>query len=135
MRRYIALSTFGFFEGGTLDVNLYNFRVDDGREGEMVMCDSINQFQSVSNSFLIMNFALFRIQFGLTLDKTRSDAMNPFIDNHQDKCILEEPASMQHNGPIAYLNMDLKNLQYDLTEFPFQNFCMFKSIFFDFPEE
>lgn len=34
--------------------------------------------------------------------------MNPFIDNHQDKCILEEPASMQHNGPIAYLNMDLK---------------------------
>lgn len=29
-----------------------------------------------------------------------------------DKCILEEPASMQHNGPIAYLNMDLKNLQY-----------------------
>lgn len=48
-------------------------------------------------------------QFGLTLDKTRSDAMNPFIDNHQDKCILEEPASMQHSGPIAYLNMDLKN--------------------------
>lgn len=37
--------------------------------------------------------------------------MNPFIDDHQDKCILEEPASMQHNGPIAYLNMDLKNLQ------------------------
>lgn len=52
-------------------------------------------------------------QFGLTLDKTRSDAMNPFIDNHQDKCILEEPASMQHNGPIAYLAMDLKNQQYD----------------------
>ncbi|XP_031625257.1 protein GPR107 [Contarinia nasturtii] len=84
VRRYISLSTFGFFNGGTLDVNLYNFRVDDGREGEM---------------------------FGLTLDKTRSDAMNPFIDNHQDKCILEEPASMQHNGPIAYLSMDLKNKQ------------------------
>lgn len=111
MRRYIALSTFGFFEGGTLDVNLYNFRVDDGREGEMVMFDTIDQFQSISISFLITYFALFRFQFGLTLDKTRSDAMNPFIDNHQDKCILEEPASMQHNGPIAYLNMDLKNLQ------------------------
>lgn len=37
--------------------------------------------------------------------------MNPFIDNHQDKCILEEPASMQRSGPIAYLNMDLKNQQ------------------------
>ena len=102
-------------------MNLYNFRVDDGREGEMVMCEKINQFHSVFNSFLIMYFTLFRIQFGLTLDKTRSDAMNPFIDNHQDKCILEEPASMQHNGPIAYLNMDLKNLQYDFTKIPFRN--------------
>lgn len=37
VRRYIALSTFGFFDGGTLDVNLYNFRVDDGREGELVI--------------------------------------------------------------------------------------------------
>lgn len=56
-------------------------------------------------------FVSLLFQFGLTLDKTRSDAMNPFIDNHQDKCILEEPASMQHSGPIAYLNMDLKNQQ------------------------
>lgn len=68
--------------------------------------------------YCLFNFQLrhvslfpFLFQFGLTLDKTRSDAMNPFIDNHQDKCILEEPASMQHNGPIAYLNMDLKNQQ------------------------
>lgn len=38
--------------------------------------------------------------------------MNPFIDDHQDKCILEEPASMQHNGPIAYLNFDLKKQQW-----------------------
>lgn len=36
VRRYIALSTFGFFKGGTLDVNLYNFRVDEGREQEVV---------------------------------------------------------------------------------------------------
>lgn len=50
-------------------------------------------------------------QFGLTLDKTRSDAMNPFIDDHQDKCILEELASTQYDGPIAYLTMDLKNKQ------------------------
>lgn len=38
--------------------------------------------------------------------------MNPFIDDHQENCILKEPASMQHNGPIAYLTMDIKNLQY-----------------------
>lgn len=51
------------------------------------------------------------LQFGLTLDKTRSDAMNPFIDDHQDTCILEESAAAQNNGPIAYLSMDLKNQQ------------------------
>lgn len=55
----------------------------------------------------------FGVQFGLTLDKTRSDAMNPFIDDHQDNCILEEPAATQNNGPIAYLSMDLKNKRYD----------------------
>lgn len=38
-----------------------------------------------------------------------SDAMNPFTDDHQDKCILEEPISMQKHGPIAYMTMDLRN--------------------------
>lgn len=49
------------------------------------------------------------VQFGLTLDKTMSDAMNPFIDDHQDRCILQESISSQNHGPIAYLMMDFKN--------------------------
>lgn len=41
--------------------------------------------------------------------------MNPFIDDHQDTCILEESAALQTNGPIAYLTMDLKNQRYTLN--------------------
>lgn len=49
--------------------------------------------------------------------------MNPFIDDHQDKCILEEPASMQHNGPIAYLNFDLKKQQCVFIDISMMSHC------------
>ncbi|XP_059619331.1 protein GPR107 [Phlebotomus argentipes] len=81
-RRYIALSTFGFYQGGILDVKFLNFEVPVGEEKQ---------------------------QFGLSLDKTLSDAMNPYLDTHQDKCILEEPASAQKRGPIIFIKMDLAN--------------------------
>ncbi|GAB0092225.1 protein GPR107 [Sergentomyia squamirostris] len=81
-RRYIALSTFGFFEGGILDVKFLNFQVPVGEEKQ---------------------------QFGLSVDKTLSDAMNPYLDTHQDKCILDEPASAQKRGPIIFIKFDLEN--------------------------
>uniref|UniRef100_U5ESJ2 Putative g protein-coupled seven transmembrane receptor n=1 Tax=Corethrella appendiculata TaxID=1370023 RepID=U5ESJ2_9DIPT len=81
VRRYISLSTFGFYQGGILNVKLSNFRVEHGKENSV---------------------------FGLSLDKTLSDAMNPYLDTHQDKCILDEPASQQRSGPIVFFLMDLK---------------------------
>uniref|UniRef100_A0A1B0D9S6 C2H2-type domain-containing protein n=1 Tax=Phlebotomus papatasi TaxID=29031 RepID=A0A1B0D9S6_PHLPP len=81
-RRYIALSTFGFYQGGILDVKFLNFQVPVDEE---------------------------RQQFGLSLDKTLSDAMNPYLDTHQDKCILNEPASAQQGGPIIFIHFDLEN--------------------------
>lgn len=81
-RRYILLSTFGFYAGGVLDVQVSHFRVDHGTESNV---------------------------FGLSLDKTMSDSMNPYLDSHQDKCILTEPVSAQSNGPIVFFKMDLKN--------------------------
>ncbi|ETN64571.1 lung seven transmembrane receptor [Anopheles darlingi] len=80
-RRYILLSTFGFYAGGVLNVQVSNFRVGDGMENNL---------------------------FGLSLDKTMSDAMNPYLDAHQDKCILTEPVTAQSNGPIVFFKMDLK---------------------------
>ncbi|KAL5277888.1 GPR107 family protein [Megaselia abdita] len=83
-RKYIALSTFGFYQGGILDVKLSNFQIDPGQQGSI---------------------------FGLSLDKTTTDVMNPYLDSHQDNCILEEPRDSQsRSGPIVFFMMDLKNL-------------------------
>ncbi|KAJ6633397.1 Protein GPR107, partial [Pseudolycoriella hygida] len=87
-RRYIELTTFGFFKGGTLDVRLENFKIKKDQENEL---------------------------FGLSLDKTLTDAMNPYLDAHQDRCILEELAANQRSGPIVYFVMDLKNLNVKVT--------------------
>lgn len=35
--------------------------------------------------------------------------MNPYLDTHQDHCILKESASKQQHGPIVLFYMDLKN--------------------------
>lgn len=104
IRRYIALSTFGFFQKGILDVKLTNFQIEDNVAGEV----SRRIFVGDLIDWLYLMKLQFN-QFGLTLDKTMSDAMNPFIDDHQDKCILQESISKQHHGPIAYLTMDFKN--------------------------
>lgn len=81
LRRYIPLSTFGFYPGGILDVKLSNFMVTPHSENNI---------------------------YGLSLDKTLSDAMNPYLDTHQDNCILQEPISSLRSGPILFFIMDLK---------------------------
>ncbi|KXJ76230.1 hypothetical protein RP20_CCG010060 [Aedes albopictus] len=81
IRRYIPLSTFGFYPGGILDVKLSNF--------------------------LVIPHSEYNI-YGLSLDKTLSDAMNPYLDTHQDNCILQEPISSLRSGPILFFIMDLR---------------------------
>ncbi|XP_053683683.1 protein GPR107 [Sabethes cyaneus] len=81
VRRYIPLSTFGFYSGGVLDVKVSGFRVMPDSEDNL---------------------------FGLSLDRTLSDAMNPYLDTHQENCILREPISSLRSGPIVFFTMDLK---------------------------
>ncbi|CAG9761566.1 unnamed protein product [Ceutorhynchus assimilis] len=83
-RRYIALSTFGFYEGGTLEVKLSNFHATPENESAL---------------------------FGFSLDRTVNDGMNPYLDNHQDMCILETNITNYHNinEDIIYFLLDLKN--------------------------
>ncbi|XP_043286236.1 protein GPR107 isoform X2 [Venturia canescens] len=89
MRRYIALTTFGFYKGGILNVNLTNFKADPLDENAL---------------------------FGFSLDRTLSDAMNPYLDSHQEKCLLQGVASLKSelepkdDGSVIYFIMDLKNL-------------------------
>ncbi|XP_012246791.1 protein GPR107 isoform X2 [Bombus impatiens] len=88
VRRYIALSTFGFYKGGTLDVNLTNFKVDPFDENAV---------------------------FGFTLDRTLTDAMNPYLDSHWERCVLEDISSVRpdfdqrNDSAVIYFTMDLKN--------------------------
>ncbi|ALC49167.1 CG12121 [Drosophila busckii] len=84
MRPYIALSTFGFYTNGHLDVQLSKLTIDDEHATDL---------------------------FGLSLDKTTIDQLNPYLDSHQNKCILEEPPTSQKSGPILFFLLDLKDLK------------------------
>lgn len=84
-RRYIPLSTFGFYEGGILEVKLTDFHTDFNDDND---------------------------KFGFTLDKTLNDAINPYLDSHLDRCLLDTP----YNSPLPNMNyaavfftMDRKN--------------------------
>ncbi|KAI5730604.1 protein GPR107 isoform X1 [Diaphorina citri] len=79
-RKYIALSTFGFYKGGILNINLINFE----------------SFPSAQENYT----------FGFSLDRTMSDAMNPYLDTHQDQCLLEESSL---KSSLVYFIMDIKN--------------------------
>ncbi|XP_033221478.1 protein GPR107 isoform X2 [Belonocnema kinseyi] len=87
-RRYISLSTFGFYKGGILSVNLTNFKARPFNENHV---------------------------FGFTLDRTMSDAMNPYLDSHQDKCLLQGSSvpksdrDQRDETAVIYFTMDLKN--------------------------
>jgi len=52
------------------------------------------------------------LQLGLSLDKTTIDQLNPYLDSHQNKCILEESPKTQISGPILFFVLDLKELKY-----------------------
>ncbi|XP_031840440.1 protein GPR107 isoform X1 [Nomia melanderi] len=88
-RRYIALSTFGFYKGGMLDVNLTNFKAEPLDENAV---------------------------FGFSLDRTLSDAMNPYLDSHQERCVLQDATNAKtdleqrdDSSAVVYFTMDLKN--------------------------
>lgn len=80
-RKYIALSAFGFYKGGRLAVKLRNFHAIPYNEKDM---------------------------FGFSLDRRRNDAVNPYLDSHQDVCMLQDQAHSGHNSETLYFTLDLK---------------------------
>ncbi|XP_026478623.1 protein GPR107 [Ctenocephalides felis] len=81
-RRYIALSTFGLYQGGFIDVNLQKFHIHE---------------QNIKR------------EVGFSIDRTISNAMNPYLDSHQDTCLLEDPLSSHNEGSIIFFKLDLNN--------------------------
>lgn len=35
--------------------------------------------------------------------------MNPYLDSHQDTCLLEDPLSSHNEGSIIFFKLDLNN--------------------------
>jgi len=64
-RRYIPLSTFGFYTGGKLQVNMTGFHLGD-----------IKDYDSLESIV------------GFSIDKTVSDALNPYVQEKETQCIL-----------------------------------------------
>lgn len=90
-RRYIPLSTFGFYEGGILEVKVTGFHTDSKNEGD---------------------------KFGFTLDKTLNDAINPYADSHMERCLLEhqvDPLPSNTNNAAVFFTMDMKNRQLNVN--------------------
>ncbi|XP_045458260.1 protein GPR107 [Melitaea cinxia] len=91
-RHYVDLTTFGFFQGGILEVHMINFMLPSGPVGE----------------------------YGFTLDRTVNDAINPYLEVHSDTCILkgvEKSSTLlsPHHPAIVFLKMDFKNLRLNIT--------------------
>ncbi|KAK5640013.1 hypothetical protein RI129_010824 [Pyrocoelia pectoralis] len=81
-RRYIGLSTFGFYKGGKLEVQLENFKAQPHDETAV---------------------------FGFSVDRTLNDATSPYLDSHPDHCLLEDPVHSEHEAAVIYFIMNLKD--------------------------
>ncbi|CAG9137338.1 unnamed protein product [Plutella xylostella] len=87
-RRYVDLTTFGFYQDGILDVHLVNFKLPSGPvQGE----------------------------YGFTLDRTVNDAMRPQFEA-SDSCFLTDTSvtSPQHPA-IVLLRMDFVNMKLNIS--------------------
>lgn len=82
VRKYIALSTFGFYKRGFLDVKLINFTAKPMNKSDV---------------------------FGFSLDRTQNDAMNPYLDSHQEKCLLKENVPKQNDAAVIYFILNFHN--------------------------
>ncbi|XP_020290780.1 protein GPR107 [Pseudomyrmex gracilis] len=96
-RHYITLSTFGFYKGGILTVNLTNFKFEPADSDKKLTSESAN-----------------KAVFGFSLGRTLIDAINPYVHNHLDGCLLQNisnfKAEPKDDTSIIYFTMDLKNL-------------------------
>jgi len=79
-RRYIQLSSFGFLSGGKLTVNMTGFHLG-----------------GVSSLGTVVGFSI---------EKTDSDALNPYIRAKETQCILEKVLPTNNDGGIVKMIMN-----------------------------
>ncbi|XP_056636052.1 protein GPR107 [Diorhabda sublineata] len=87
-RRYIPLSNFGFYKGGYLEVELSNFTVNP---------------ENISGPF------------GFSLDKTINDGVNPYLNGHEDHCLLERISEKPQTVEIIFLILNFQTKELVIT--------------------
>jgi len=90
-RQFIPLSTFGFYTGGKLQVNMTGFKMD--------IFDVVD-VAGVKDEMVV----------GFSIDKTVSDALNPYVQATETQCILtKQPAEKEKAGILRFtLDFDKK---------------------------
>jgi len=83
-RQYIPLSTFGFYTGGKLQVNMTGFYAESEKD-------------IYSNEEFLVGFSI---------DKTVSDATNPYVQATESQCILEKSLSENAKAGILRFNLN-----------------------------
>jgi len=84
-RQFIPLSTFGFYQGGKLQVNLTGFHIPNKD-----LLDPNNQ----------------DVLLGFSIDKTVSDALNPYVQATETQCILNKK-QLEENEKAGILRFTL----------------------------
>ncbi len=79
-RRFFPISTFGFFTGGFLAVNVTNFRVIEGLDqGEEEKGKSDGQ----KTAGVVLDPT--DLTLGFSIDKTTNDALNPYVETSEER--------------------------------------------------
>ncbi|XP_073244407.1 protein GPR107-like [Porites lutea] len=73
VRQTIELSKFGFLQKGNLTVKFSNLTIEDITQSS-------------------------KVQFGFTLEKTGSDGISPYMEQHSERCILKDQSQVRSNG-------------------------------------
>jgi len=84
-RKYIPLSSFGFYNGGMLHVHMSGFHLD--KDPDLTSLDSV---------------------LGFSIDKTVSDTLNPYIENTDYSCILNKTLVEKEKAGIIRFILDFK---------------------------
>lgn len=83
-RHFIPLSTFGFYTGGKLRVNMTRFRIPDM---DLTHPDK-------------------ELVVGFSIDKTVSDALNPYVQATETQCILNKLLAEKEKAGILRFTLD-----------------------------
>lgn len=86
-RQYIPLSTFGFYTGGKLQVNMTGFHLQE------------TDMKLLTSEELVMGFSI---------DKTVSDATNPYVQATEKQCILKKQLADNEKAGILRFTLNFK---------------------------